>query len=396
MSEQVIELSAERFQAPASLGRIQAIALVVGILGVASSAFFYTQDPKTFLTSYLVAWVFFLSISLGCLGLMMIQHLTQGDWGLTARRINEASAGTLVLLAVGFVPIALGMKKLFKWLDPDLQAHDQFVQAKLWFLNEPGFLGRGVLYFVVWCGLAFFLRHYSKRQEETRDFQWIIRSRRVSGFGIVALAVTATLASFDYLMSLDPHWYSSLYGVYFMGSCAVGGMTFMILIGTWLSQSDPMDKVLDADIFHAQGKLLLAFTMVWAYFTVSQLIITWSGNLPEEVLWYQHRTGHGWGVIAIGGAFLHFFVPFLLLLSRPLKRRQGTLVWVAALLLGAHWLDYFWQAIPNFREHFSLALTDVTTVLGIGGLWLWFFLFLFSKRPIAPIHDPYLPEAIER
>lgn len=394
---QEIELTAEAFAPPKDLSRLQTIALIVGGLGVVASVLGFLMQRTQFFQSYLVSWVFWLSISLGSLSLLALQHMTQGAWGLVPRRINEASARVLGLMAVLFLPIWMGLDTLFEWTHPE--AHDEIIEAKLWYLNTPFYAKRVIAYFLIWGALAWLLTHFSTQQDrqahdDRASRRLIARMRLVAAPGLVALAVIATFASVDFLMSLDPHWYSSLYGIYFIGTQLIAGMTFLILFGAWLSRRAPMSQALTPKVFHAQGKLLMAFTMLWAYFGVSQFLITWSGNLPEEIVWYKHRQTGGWQYVALTLVFAHFAVPFLLLLSRPLKEAASRLSKVALLLLAAHWLDYFWQAAPSFHHHVSFHWLDFATLAGVGGLWVWLFVALLKRRPILPIKDPYLPEAL--
>ncbi|MCB1054875.1 MAG: hypothetical protein KDD11_05105, partial [Acidobacteria bacterium] len=327
-----VELTAANFAAPDSLGRIQSAALVIAVLGIAASAFGYFQNSEQFFRSYLVSYVFWLSIGLGGLALMMIQHMSQGAWGLIPRRINEASAGALLVMVPLFLPIWFGLKAIYSWARPEVLEESHLIAKKVWFLNPEGFALRVLLYFVIWLLMTALLRRQSSAQDREATVGQILAMRRVSGPGLVIFAVVGTLASIDFMMSIDPEYYSSIYGIYFMGTTALAGMTFTILMEAHLAKHKPMDQVLRPSIFHAQGKLLLAFTMLWAYFCVSQFLLTWQGNIPEEVKWYQHRFAGGWNVIAVSLALLHFALPFLLLLSRPLKRSFGTLSTVALIL----------------------------------------------------------------
>lgn len=388
MSEHRIELTAERFQAPQALSRIQVGGLVVGTVALALA--WLAGGGEQFYQSYLVAYLFWLSISLGSLGLLLIQHMTQGDWGLVTRRINEASAATLTLLAVLFLPIWTGLESIYKWTKAD--PHDHLLAAKLWFLNKSDFGLRVIAYFVIFLVLTWLLIALSSRQDKNPSPGLIAKMRAVAAPGIVLCGIVVTLVSVDLLMSLDPHWYSSMYGVYFIGTILVAGMTFLILMGHWLSRRAPMNEVLGPKIFYAQGKLLLAFVMLWAYFGVSQLVIIWAANLPEEIVWYQERTQGGWLQVGLVVVFGHFFLPFLMLLSRSRKHASGRLARVAALLLAVHFLDYYWQAAPTFHHHLTFHWLDVATLVGLGGLWLGVFATLLKRRPLVPVGDAYLPE----
>ncbi len=392
MSEQRIEFTAEAFAAPKELDKVQTIALGVGLAGIALCVIGFLTSREQFFQSYHLAWVYWLSISLGSLGLLMIQHMAQGDWGLVTRRVNEASAGTIAVLVPLFLPTWLGLGTVFHWVHRD--PADKILAAKAWFLNTGGFSVRVVAYFAITLLLGWSLIRLSSRQDREPSAQLIQRMRQIAAPGLVLLAVVTTLISVDFVMALDAHWYSSIYGIYFIGSMLVAAMAFLITVSHWLSRRPPMNQLLVPKIFHAQGKLQLAFILLWAYFSVSQLIITWSGNLPEEIFWYQHRTSHGWGWLALAVVFLHFVLPFALLLSQPRKFDSSRLVKVALLMLCVHWLDFFWQAAPTFHDHLTAHWLDFATMAAVGGLWVWTFLTLLKRRPIAPYRDPYLPEVL--
>lgn len=394
-NQPAIELTAANFVAPKSLATVQLWALAVAVVGLAASAFGYVQDPEQFFRSYLVSYVFWLSIGLGCLGLMMVQHLSQGAWGLVPRRISEASAGTLLVMVPLFLPIWFGLKAIYGWARPEVLAESTLIAKKVWYLNPEGFALRVAIYFAVWLLLTALLRYYSSAQDREATVGQIHAMRRISGPGLVIFVALTTFVSVDFLMSIDAEYYSSIYGIYFLGTTAIAGMTFIILMESYLVRRRPMDRVLLPEHFHAQGKLLLAFTMLWAYFCVSQFLITWQGNLPEEVKWYEHRFAGGWNFVAVALVLLHFALPFLLLLSRPLKRASSTLSTVALMLLAVHWLDYYWQVAPNYHHHVTVSWLDFATLAAIGGLWLWFFVLLFKRRPIVPFNDPYLSEALD-
>lgn len=403
MSEQ-LELTAENFTAPGAwLAKVRTLALAFLGIGVLLTAIGYFAGPEgAFYEAYLVGYLFWLSISLGCLGLLMLQHLSSGAWGLVARRINEAASGVLPLLLVLFLPIYLGMQKLYPWARPEA-ADDKILQRKEWWLNTEGFTLRIFVYFGLWILFWVLLTRLSNKQDrdEGDSVKLVNQMRAISGPGVLIMGLLLTLAAVDYMMSLEPHWYSSLYGLYFVISCVIAAMTFLILVAAGLVKHAPYNHVFvlhprHDNRFHDWGKLLLAFVMVWAYFTVSQLIIIWSGNLPEEVTWYLHRIQGGWKFFSIAVALLHFALPFLLLLSRARKLVPNRLARVALLVLVMHWFDYYWQTMPNFHHHLDLAglWVFLGPVLAIGGLWLLGFLFILNRRPLLPINDPYLPEAL--
>jgi hypothetical protein len=316
------------------------------------------------------------------------------------RRIFEAGAKTLPALVVLFLPILFGMKELFPWARADA-ASDPLLQIKAWYLNSGFFTFRAFLYFAIWGGFGWFLLRLSKQQDETGDPRLFRRMQGFAGPGLGIYGLTATFASVDWLMSLDPHWYSSLFGVYFIGGQAVAAMAFVILIVSFLARREPMKDVFRPQHYHDYGNLLFAFVLLWSYFGLSQFLIIWMGNLPEETAWYLHRQQHGWIWVSLALVIFHFAIPFALLLSKRRKRNIHALAKVAILLLVMHWVDLFWQAGPAFSDHAGSPghplphWLDLTTVVAIGGLWLATFTALLSKRPLLPIGEPHLQEALD-
>jgi hypothetical protein len=254
-------------------------------------------------------------------------------------------------------------------------------------LNPGFFTVRAVVYFAVWIALAFFLNRWSLAQDRTADARYAKNMRVLSGPGMVALIFTVTFASVDWYMSLEPEWFSTIYGFIFVASWSLSALAFVIAVMAWLTQEEPLSRVVAPLHFHDLGKLLLALVMLWAYFAFSQYLIIWSGNLPEEIGYYLDRTHGLWGVIIIAIAILHFAAPFLFLLSRDLKRNPRRLVWVAMLVLVMRMIDLLWMLVPAFKEHHWIWL-DVIALLGFGGLWLGVFAWQLAKRPLVPINDP--------
>ncbi|HYH45167.1 MAG TPA: hypothetical protein VEG34_05730 [Thermoanaerobaculia bacterium] len=387
------------FAAPAAVDRIQKLGLLVAggaallsLLGwfVAPGAF-----VDTLLRSYLVAWVYWMGVSLGCFALLMIHHLSRGGWGVVARRILEAATRTLPLLLVLALPLfLLGLPRLYLWAQPGGMATDAILQHKAQYLNVKWFLIRQALYFAVWLIPMFVINRLSRQQDETGDPLLFRRMQKVAAPGLLAYALAVNFASVDWLMSLQPHWYSTIYGVYLMGSQALAALAFVIVVALFLARREPMSRVFLPRHFHDYGKLFLAATMLWAYFSFSQFLIIWAGNLPEEIEFYLERMRHGWGVVAVAVVLLHFILPFLLLLSSDLKRTRG-LGAVAILMLVARLVELFWQVEPAFEHHEpALYWLYLTVPLALGGLWLFWFMRELKKRPLVPINDPYLPEAM--
>ena len=387
--------SAERFAPPAAdLGRLNKRALAVGAIAAALSAGGLFLDRTQFFQSYLIAWLFWMGIAMGGFGTMMLSHMTGGAWGLMVRRVFEAGLRTLPVLVVLFLPILFGLGDLFSWARPEAAA-DPLIQTKTWYLNNKFFILRALVYFAIWGGFGWALLRLSRQQDEPGNPGLVRRMQNIAGPGLGIYGLTATFASVDWLMSLDPHWYSSLFGVYFIGGQAVSAIAFGILVVRYLSKRAPMQGAFRPQHYHDYGNLLFAFVLLWSYFGLSQFLIIWMGNLSEETVWYLHRQQHGWEWVSLALVLFHFAVPFMLLLSRSRKRNIDALARVAVLLLVMHWLDLVWQAGPALSEHLSFHWLDLATLAAVGGLWFAAFAGELRKRPLLPAGEPYLEEALE-
>ena len=371
-------------------------ALLAGIAGVVLSAIGAFASPTQFLRSYLVAWVYWTGLTLGCLALLMIKYIAGGAWGAVIRRPAEAAARALPLMGVLFVPVLLGLPRLYEWARPEDVARDALLQHKAAYLNVPFFAGRALFYFVVWTLFARALERWSLREDETTDPYVTHRLDLIARGGLVALGLTMTFAAFDWTMSLQPHWFSTIYGVIFMGGSVLSGFAFLIAITAALVERGPFGGVVTSGHLHDMGKLLLAFVMLWAYFAYSQFIITWAGNLPEEITWYLRRVRGGWQWVILAIVVFHFALPFFVLLSRDAKRRAGSLAGVALALVFMRIVDTWWIVTPAFDvEHPVPHWLDLATLLGVGGLWLAFFFRQLAGRPLLPLADPSLPIEVE-
>ncbi|MBO0724566.1 MAG: hypothetical protein J2P52_03120 [Blastocatellia bacterium] len=400
---------------PADLGRVQNISIGVGLIGVLLwiiSVFAIGGGKDTFFHSYLVAFIFWISAALGCLGFLMIHYLTGANWGLLIRRQLEAGAHTLWLMFILFLPIAtVGLKSLYVWARGAGAAKTEeaarLITHKSAWLNQPAFLIRGVIYFAIWIGLAACLRKWSRQQDENRDMGALQRAQNLSGPGFVIYALAVTFAGVDWVMSLDVEWYSTIFGLVFLIGQGVLALSLLITIGVYLSGRDPMARVYQPKHFHDQGKLLLTVIMVWAYFSFSQLLIIWSGNLPEETPWYLQRFSGQWRWMGVGLILLNFALPFLLLLSRDLKHNRRRLMGVAWLLIAMRFVDMLWLIAPAFEgEHAVEAARNglsvasyfnyAAAVIGLGGLWFGWFFYQLRQRALVPCNDPQLQEVLVR
>lgn len=366
---------------------VLAVALVGGLLA----------DRAGFFRAYLLGYAFWLGLGLGSLGGAMVQFLTGGRWGLVTRRIFEAGASTLPLMAVLFTPVLLGLPQLYAWARPDEVAADPVLLHKSIYLNVPFFIVRAVAYLLVWAGLAVLLHRWSTAQD--RDADGWPAARRLQRFSVIAalaIALTATFATIDWLMSLDADWASTMYppmvGVGFL----LMALAFAIVVLTALASRSALREVLTPGVYNDLGSLLLAFLMLWAYMSYFQYLLIWAGNLSDEIPWYLRRVQGGWLAVALALATLGFALPFWLLLFRPLKRNPRTLSMVAGLVVVMHVVNVFWLVQPPFAPGGPrLDWLTVAGLVGVGGLWLGVFLWQLGRRPLLAPNDPRLARALE-
>ena len=379
------------------LARYQRVLLLAGGAGALVSLAGWFLDPTQFLQSYLMAYMLCLGVTLGCLALGMVHQLSGGAWGVVIRRPIGAAARVLPVMTALFLPIVLGMSRLYPWTNADLVAHDEALQHKQLYLNTPFFLARAALYFLVWNALSYFLNAWSLEQDRNPDPRIAQRMQKLSAGGLLGYGLTITFASFDWLMSLEPHWFSTIYGVLIMGGQGLSALAFLIVALVWLSRRPPLDRIVAPAHFHDLGNLMLAFVMLWAYFSFSQYLIIWSGNLPVEIAWYMHRLKTGWRFVGISLIVFHFAVPFVLLLSRAVKRDPQMLVRVAVAVILVRLVDLFWLIAPEFHPSgVSVSWLDVALPLTLGSIWLGCFVRQLRGRAILPVHDPEFDEALGR
>jgi hypothetical protein len=382
----------ELYIAPAAADRVQRRALIIGVIGLILCAVGAVFRPAQFLQSYLFAYLFTLGLALGSMAILMLQYLTSGDWGVVIRRTLEAAMRTLPWLAAGFLPVALGARELYVWARP---AQAQALDYRTEYLNVPFFIVRAIIYFVVWLAMAHRLDRWSREEDRGAALGWLKRLRRLSGPGLVIYGVTITFAAFDWLMSLNPEWWSTIFGLLIIGGQALSATAFMILVAALLSTREPMASVFQPRHFHDFGKVMLTFVMVWAYLAFSQLLIIWAGNLPREIAFYLPRMQSSWRWVGVLLIVLHFALPFALLLSRDLKRRAVWLASLAGLVLVMRVIDLFWLVAPEFRRQgLTVDWFDPVTVIGICGVWLALFIRELKARPMLPLRDPHLADAL--
>jgi len=335
-------MNAQDYRAPSSVSRVQTGGWTVGGVALLVAIFGAFTSPDKFYQSYLFSYLLVLGLTLGSLGLLMLQHLTGGGWGIIIRRPLEAAARNIWLVMMMFVPVVLGMNSLYRaWLNPELRKAEPLSPFQQRYLTSTGFLIRAVIYFAIWYALMWIFNRWSLRQDVDRDDRALRRHfKLLAGPGIILYVVAMTFASIDWVMSLSPHWASTIYGFIFVAGQAISAMSLMIAVVVLLSGSEPFAGVLHKRHLHDLGKLLFAFNMLWAYFDFSQLLIIWSGNQPEEITFYRSRLSGGWGVIAVIVLVFHFAVPFLLLLSQDVKRNARLVSKIALWMILCGWSTF--------------------------------------------------------
>jgi hypothetical protein len=374
-----------------SLTRAQRTATVIAIIGLVASIVLVPMSGglEGFFESYLYAFIFWVGLTLGHLFLLMLQHVAGGPWGAIARRFLEAGAGNILVMAVLFIPVLIGMGSLYIWTDAAYVAAHHLVELKKGYLNVPFFVVRSVVYFAIWIALAYFFQRWSKEQDLGKPLAQ--KMRNVAAPGIILYILTMTFAAIDWGMSLTPEWFSGMYGVIFMIGQAISAVALVILMLVSFRGTGELSKVLNDKRLQDFGNFLMAFTMFWAYVQASQLIILWSNNVVETNTWYVTRLGAGWGWV--GGFLLvfHFAVPFLILFSRWVKQKGRALVWVALWMLIVRLVDLYWIIIPSFeRGGFPFRFLDLAVVLTLGGVWFSFYFRRLRASSILPAHDPRL------
>jgi len=380
----------------ARIGRRQMPAMIVGLLGLALLVLFGLRNPTQLFRSYHFAYVFWAVVPLGCMGVLMLHHMTGGWWGYPIRRILEAGTRTLPLVFVLFLPILAGMTRLYPWAQPDVVAADPILEYKKPYLNPAFFTVRSFVYFAVWILLASLLNRWSSEQDRTGDPKLKIRMTSLSGPGFILWGVLLTLAVIDWVMSLEPHWFSTMYGLLFMVTSGLAAMSFSVIVLRRLSDREPLRDCVEPKRFIDIGNLMLTMVLLWTYMAFSQLLIIWSGNLKNEIPWYKERAFGGWAPVAAFLLIFHFFFPFFLLLQRGVKRRLHVLSMVAVLLFVLTLVDIYWIVVPSYEVSApKVHALDLLALIGVGGVWLSGFLWQLKKRPLLPLHDPRFEGVLE-
>jgi hypothetical protein len=389
--------------APPVIRLIGRRSLIIGAVASVIAVALAFTNPTVFFRGYLLSYMDWLTVCLGAMAILMIRHLTGGGWGMVIRRVLGAAMRTVPLMALLFVPLLFGMSRLYPWMMPLGAIADEHIREHLEhhnfiltdYLTVRGFVIRAIVYFVIWGVIVYLLSKWSREQNQPPVRDNSERFKAVSGPGLIVLAFTLTFASIDWVMSIDPSWISTIYGLIFVAGALLSGLCFAVAVERILFRYKPMSELLRPNFVHDHGNFMLTFVMLWAYFSFSQWLIIWAGNLPEEITWYYRRLHGGWEYVGLFLAIFHFAVPFALLLSRPLKRDVTRLVWVAVWLLFAHYVDLFWIVEPNFSKTFTITWADILVSIGMGGLWMAYFCRNLSSLPLLPAYDVYAKQVLE-
>jgi hypothetical protein len=375
------------------------VGVVCGIVAIILAFF----RPEQFYRAYLLGFMDWLGVALGSMAILMIRHLTGGGWGMVIRRILGAAMRTVPLLAVLFIPILIGVHRLYPWAMPLQAIADEHIREHLAknkfitdsYLNFSGFLIRAIIYFAIWNLLSFLLSRWSKETDRAGAPDNTERFKAVAGPGLILYAFTISFAAIDWVMSLDPSWISTIFGLVILIGQVLAAMCFAVVVERILFDYKPMSEMLRPDFVHDHGKWMLTFIMVWAYFNFSQWLIIWAGNLPTEITYYLRRLNGGWGYVGLFVVIFHFAIPFATLLSRSFKRNIRKLVWLAVWLLFMRYVDLFWIIEPNFSKTFTVTVADLIVPIAIGGFWLAYFFHNLGSLPLLPAYDPSAGEVLE-
>lgn len=386
-----------RLTSPGNFGRI---ALGIGLVGAVLSIFAYFSDADHFYFAWLTSFAFWTSLLLGALFFTMLQHLTSAAWSIVVRRLAESISAVLPWAFLFFIPVFLGMHELYHWTHEEAQADPQLVN-KLPFLNVSFFTIRTAVYFLIWSLLAFGLRRASLKQDDGGDVAARARMKKISAAGMVIYALTISGAGFDWLMSLDPHWYSTIFGVYYFAGGFLGSLGLIVAIALYMRKRNVLADVITVEHYHDLGKLMFGFVIFWAYIGFSQYLLQWYGNVPEETVWYLDRWDGGdgsvvWWPISLILLFGHFFAPFTILIFRAVKRNFLTMKIMAFWILIIHWIDIYWMVAPaHFHHGPQLGWIDVVTTMAVGGLLMFLFWRSYTAAPLVPVGDGRLQQSME-
>jgi len=377
--------------------RIFGVAGVAGLGVAVLLAAGRTGGWDRFFASYLVNFLYFLSLALGALVFVLLQHVTRAGWSVAVRRLAEGFAPNVFLpMAFAALPVLFGLHALYPWTETAALAHDPLLRAKSAWLNPGFFYARTAIYFTVWTTLSIWFHRRSTEQDVTGEPKLTSAMETASTAGLILFAFTVTFFAFDFVMSLTPHWYSTIFGVYFFAGCILGFFALLLVVSAAVQRAGKLVHAISTEHYHDMGKLMFAFIVFWAYIGFSQYMLMWYANLPEETVWYAARQTGSWTAVSLVLLFGHFLLPFLLLMSRNVKRRKALIVTGAVWILVMQWLDIYWLVMPaKTPAGFAPGASDVATFVGIGGLFFAAAVRRLGAHALAPVKDPRLSESLD-
>ena len=369
----------------------------IGIVGLIASGVGYFLNSEQFFYSYLTSFTFFTSFALAALILVMIHHVTKSSWGTVIRRIPESLFSNIAVWSIFMIPVILGMSSLYSWTNTEYVANDPIMLGKVPYLNEPFFVIRQFIYFGIWGFLGYKLHKTSIEMDETNDWGLVHIFRKLSAPGILIFAITIAFASFDWLMSLDAHWFSTMFGVYFFAMSFQALLPAIILIVFWLQRNGMLKNTIGKAHIYDLGAWLFGFTVFYAYIAFSQFLLIYYANIPEATIWYYHRLEGSWAIISYSLIIGRFVIPFLLLLNREPKHNQKVLGFVSVLIIAMHLIELHWIIMPVLN-HGDIAISwlDFATLIGLGGIFIGLFFRKFKKHNMVPVSDPYLSDSLNK
>lgn len=367
-----------------------AVGLIVSLVG-------YFLNSEQFFYSYLTSFTFFTSIALASMIMVMIHHITKSSWGTVLRRIPESFFANIWIWSIFIIPVLIGMSTLYSWTNTEYIADDPIMVGKIPYLNVPFFVIRQLLYFAIWGYLGHRLYKVSIEMDKTNDWGLAQALRNLSAPGILIFALTIAFASFDWLMSLDAHWFSTMFGVYFFAMSFQALFPILILMVFWLHKKEILKNTIGKAHIYDLGAWFFGFSVFYAYIAFSQFLLIYYANIPEETLWFYHRLEGSWEWVTYSLLFGRFIIPFILLLNRDTKHNQKLLVFTSILVIVMHFVEIYWIIMP-VMSHSGVAISwiDFTTFIGLGGIFMGLFFQQFKKNNIVPINDPQLSNSLSR